>query len=79
MTTVGSLDMGGASTQLAIELNDAESEFIEQGENVTLFEVDLFGQSYTVFSESFLCFGNDQAFNRYRYMLIKVMLCILTN
>ena len=52
--TVGSLDLGGASTQLALETNDTTKPLDE-----TSFSIN--GQAYRVFSISFLGLGQDQA------------------
>lgn len=52
--TVGSLDLGGASTQLALETNDTTKPLDETSLSIN-------GQAYRVFSISFLGLGQDQA------------------
>lgn len=56
LETVGSLDVGGASTQIAFATTD-----VSKAENET--HITLNGQSYIVFSKSFLGLGQDQARN----------------
>lgn len=53
-TTVGSLDVGGASTQIAFSTND-----FSKPKNEETFLIG--GHRYTVFSKSFLGLGQDQA------------------
>uniref|UniRef100_A0A8C3A6C2 Ectonucleoside triphosphate diphosphohydrolase 2a, tandem duplicate 1 n=1 Tax=Cyclopterus lumpus TaxID=8103 RepID=A0A8C3A6C2_CYCLU len=52
--TVGALDLGGASTQIAFET----SEKVEDKDNV--MELKLYGQTYRLYTQSFLCYGQDQ-------------------
>ncbi|TFJ99107.1 methyltransferase-like protein 12, mitochondrial [Platysternon megacephalum] len=62
--TLGAMDLGGASTQITFETQDP----IEDPQNgVTL---RLYGQTYKVYTHSFLCYGRDQILRR---MLSKVM------
>ncbi|XP_068560137.1 ectonucleoside triphosphate diphosphohydrolase 2-like [Cebidichthys violaceus] len=51
---VGALDLGGASTQIAFET----SEKVENKDNV--MELKLYGQTYRLYTQSFLCYGQDQ-------------------
>ncbi|KAL1788321.1 ectonucleoside triphosphate diphosphohydrolase 1 [Sigmodon hispidus] len=54
--TFGALDLGGASTQITfVPLNST----IEAPENSLQFR--LYGEDYTVYTNSFLCYGKDQA------------------
>lgn len=54
--TFGALDLGGASTQITfVPLNNT----IEAPENSLQFR--LYGEDYTVYTHSFLCYGKDQA------------------
>lgn len=54
--TFGALDLGGASTQITfVPLNST----IEAPENSLQFR--LYGEDYTVYTHSFLCYGKDQA------------------
>ncbi|NP_001001252.1 ectonucleoside triphosphate diphosphohydrolase 2 [Xenopus tropicalis] len=56
--TLGAMDLGGASTQITFETADK----IENPEDeVTL---RLYGQSYRVYTHSFLCYGRDQVLMR---------------
>ncbi|KAL5016783.1 hypothetical protein ScPMuIL_006372 [Solemya velum] len=64
--TVGAMDMGGASTQLTFY----------PGTNVTLplayrKDIDLYGQNYTVYTHSFLCYGINEADRRFKAQLVK--------
>ncbi|XP_066539554.1 ectonucleoside triphosphate diphosphohydrolase 3 [Hoplias malabaricus] len=52
--TVGSLDLGGASTQIAFSApNDATGK--------DLIRVSLYGYEYNVYTHSFLCYGKNEA------------------
>lgn len=54
--TFGALDLGGASTQITfVPVNST----IEAPENSLQFR--LYGEDYTVYTHSFLCYGKDQA------------------
>ncbi len=53
-STIGSLDMGGASTQIAFEVENNT-----RPDDETTLKID--GQQYTIFSKSFLYLGQDQA------------------
>ncbi|XP_063054425.1 ectonucleoside triphosphate diphosphohydrolase 3 [Engraulis encrasicolus] len=52
--TVGSLDLGGASTQIAFTTDEGA-----RGPGLT--KVTLYGYDYTVYTHSFLCFGKNEA------------------
>ncbi|XP_042344353.1 ectonucleoside triphosphate diphosphohydrolase 2-like [Plectropomus leopardus] len=52
--TIGALDLGGASTQITFET----SEEVEDKDNV--IELELYGRSYRLYTQSFLCYGQDQ-------------------
>ncbi|KAL0172788.1 hypothetical protein M9458_033099, partial [Cirrhinus mrigala] len=55
--TVGSLDLGGASTQIAFATSDeAKSEDI--------IKVSLYGYEYNIYTHSFLCYGKNEAEKR---------------
>lgn len=64
--TIGALDLGGASTQITFET----SEKVETESNV--MELKLYGQNYTLYTQSFLCYGQDQFLRRLMANLIKV-------
>ncbi|XP_063287821.1 ectonucleoside triphosphate diphosphohydrolase 8-like [Pelobates fuscus] len=63
--TIGAMDLGGASTQMtfvpsvAIEDKDAEMHF------------RLYGYNYTIYTHSYLCYGQDQFFKRVLAALVK--------
>ncbi|XP_016423169.1 ectonucleoside triphosphate diphosphohydrolase 3-like [Sinocyclocheilus rhinocerous] len=55
--TVGSLDLGGASTQIAFATSeDAKGEDI--------IKVSLYGYEYNIYTHSFLCYGKNEAEKR---------------
>lgn len=53
-TTVGSMDLGGASTQIAFAIEEDH-----KGDDYLL--VKLYGYSYNVYTHSFLCYGKNEA------------------
>ncbi|XP_051577865.1 ectonucleoside triphosphate diphosphohydrolase 3 [Myxocyprinus asiaticus] len=55
--TVGSLDLGGASTQIAFAVTDDA-----RGEDV--IKVSLYGYEYNIYTHSFLCYGKNEAEKR---------------
>lgn len=60
------MDLGGASTQITFET----MEQIENPQNeVTL---RLYGQTYKVYTHSFLCYGRDQVLKRLLSKVLKV-------
>ena len=63
--TTGSLDMGGASSQIAFQCSDGQS-----CENNTALNYDLFDESYKVFSSSMMCYGIEEAMRRYLAWLV---------
>ncbi|XP_077161759.1 ectonucleoside triphosphate diphosphohydrolase 2 isoform X2 [Paroedura picta] len=62
--TLGAMDLGGASTQITFETQDA----IESPLNAMTLR--LYGQTYKVYTHSFLCYGRDQVLKR---LLSKVL------
>ncbi|XP_047218121.1 ectonucleoside triphosphate diphosphohydrolase 3 isoform X2 [Girardinichthys multiradiatus] len=62
--TVGSMDLGGASTQIAFQVQ-------EQGQGPDYMLVKLYGYPYTVYTHSFLCYGKNEADKRVLDKLIK--------
>ncbi|XP_053509904.1 ectonucleoside triphosphate diphosphohydrolase 2 [Ictalurus furcatus] len=52
--TVGALDFGGASTQITFETKDK----VEDKDN--LMTLQLYGRNYSIYTQSFLCYGRDQ-------------------
>ncbi|KAM9325887.1 ectonucleoside triphosphate diphosphohydrolase 2 [Gastrophryne carolinensis] len=63
--TLGAMDLGGASTQITFETK----EQIDNPENV--MDLRLYGQSYHVYTHSFLCYGRDQVLKRTLSKVIK--------
>lgn len=54
--TYGALDLGGASTQITFV---PQNQTIESPQNALYFR--LYGKNYNVYTQSFLCYGKDQA------------------
>lgn len=52
--TVGSMDLGGASTQIAFAVQDEQtgSEYMH---------IKLYGYTYNVYTHSYLCYGKNEA------------------
>lgn len=63
--TIGALDLGGASTQITFET----SEEIEDRSNA--MELILYGQRYKLYTQSFLCYGQDQFLSKLLALLIQ--------
>ncbi|CAB1460346.1 unnamed protein product [Pleuronectes platessa] len=63
--TTGALDLGGASTQITFQTSDK----VEEGDN--MMELKLYGQSYRLYTQSFLCYGQDQFLRKLLAHLIK--------
>uniref|UniRef100_A0A3P8TDV1 Ectonucleoside triphosphate diphosphohydrolase 3 n=1 Tax=Amphiprion percula TaxID=161767 RepID=A0A3P8TDV1_AMPPE len=55
--TVGSMDLGGASTQIAFSVQEAHS-------GPDYMHVKLYGYAYNVYTHSFLCYGKNEADKR---------------
>ncbi|XP_066514090.1 ectonucleoside triphosphate diphosphohydrolase 2-like [Hoplias malabaricus] len=52
--TVGALDFGGASTQITFETK----AHVEDKDNLKILQ--LYGRNYSIYTQSFLCYGRDQ-------------------
>ncbi|XP_029916173.1 ectonucleoside triphosphate diphosphohydrolase 2-like isoform X2 [Myripristis murdjan] len=63
--TVGALDLGGASTQITFETSDK----LENKDNT--MELKLYGRKYHLYTQSFLCYGQDQFLRRLLAHLIR--------
>ncbi|XP_069799880.1 ectonucleoside triphosphate diphosphohydrolase 2 [Dendropsophus ebraccatus] len=63
--TLGAMDLGGASTQITFETSDK----IDNPENEV--NLRLYGQSYRVYTHSFLCYGRDQVLKRILSKVLK--------
>ncbi|OQR80054.1 ectonucleoside triphosphate diphosphohydrolase 8-like, partial [Tropilaelaps mercedesae] len=59
--TFGAMDLGGASLQVSVDTLN---------KTTATRHLKLFGTDYSVYSQSDLCFGNDQAYFRYLMMLL---------
>ncbi|KAM4578011.1 ectonucleoside triphosphate diphosphohydrolase 2-like [Fundulus diaphanus] len=53
-STIGALDLGGASTQITFQTSQKLEEPANQ------MNLTLYGQTYTLYTQSFLCYGQDQ-------------------
>ncbi|CAK6965097.1 ectonucleoside triphosphate diphosphohydrolase 2 [Scomber scombrus] len=63
--TVGALDFGGASTQITF----ATQEEVEDEKD--MIKLRLYGQEYSLYTHSFLCYGQDQALKRLLAHIVK--------
>ncbi|XP_020496786.1 ectonucleoside triphosphate diphosphohydrolase 2 [Labrus bergylta] len=63
--TIGALDLGGASTQITFQTSDT----VEDKNNY--MELKLYGHTYTLYTQSFLCYGQDQFLRKLLAYLIK--------
>uniref|UniRef100_A0A3B5LUG0 Ectonucleoside triphosphate diphosphohydrolase 2a, tandem duplicate 2 n=1 Tax=Xiphophorus couchianus TaxID=32473 RepID=A0A3B5LUG0_9TELE len=64
-STIGALDLGGASTQITFET----SQYLENLESQ--MKLTLYGNTYTLYTHSFLCYGQDQFLKRLLAHLIQ--------
>ncbi|XP_060107094.1 ectonucleoside triphosphate diphosphohydrolase 2 [Heteronotia binoei] len=62
--TLGAMDLGGASTQITFETQE------EIETPINAMTLKLYGQTYKVYTHSFLCYGRDQVLKR---LLSKVL------
>ena len=58
---MGSLDLGGASTQIAFQVF---------GESPQTASEKLFSQKYNLFARSYLCYGVNEAYRRFLASLV---------
>lgn len=65
--TVGSMDLGGASTQIAFAVQ-------EPGQGPDYMHVKLYGYPYIVYTHSFLCYGKNEADKRFLAKVLEVTL-----
>jgi Golgi nucleoside diphosphatase len=71
-TTKGSLDLGGASTQITF-IPPSNDQLIEH--NTEFFkDIRIYGKTYRLYSHSFLCWGAKQISLLYKTYLIKVLI-----
>lgn len=64
--TVGALDFGGASTQITFETRDKIED------DADMIRLRLYGYEYSVYTHSFLCYGQGQVLKRLLAHLVKV-------
>ncbi|XP_019896332.1 ectonucleoside triphosphate diphosphohydrolase 3 [Esox lucius] len=62
---VGSMDLGGASTQIAFTLPDPTAR------GTDIVQVSLYGYEYNIYTHSFLCYGKNEAEKRVLATLVK--------
>ena len=63
--TIGAMDMGGASLQIAFLAEEgAPTDFVET--------LELFGKLYNVYARSYLCYGADETDRRLLASLVEV-------
>ena len=70
-STFGALDLGGASTQITFVPEDPK--LIVAGDDETL---SLYGETYKVYTHSYLCYGVNEAYRRHLANLVKVTLAV---
>ena len=63
---IGSLDMGGASTQIAFDPGHVAIDPSYK------FRLTLYGYTYDIYTHSYLCYGLDEALRRYKATLVQV-------
>ncbi|KAM7018567.1 ectonucleoside triphosphate diphosphohydrolase 2-like [Tautogolabrus adspersus] len=63
--TIGALDLGGASTQITFQTSDA----VEDKENI--MELKLYGHTYRLYTQSFLCYGQAELLRKLLAYLIE--------
>ncbi|KAM8828901.1 ectonucleoside triphosphate diphosphohydrolase 2 [Spinachia spinachia] len=63
--TVGALDFGGASTQITF----ATQEVVEDADD--MMKLRLYGHEYSLYTHSFLCYGQDQMLKRLLAHIVK--------
>lgn len=64
--TVGALDFGGASTQITFATQD------DIEDETDLMKLRLYGYEYSVYTHSFLCYGQDEVLKRLLAHILKV-------
>lgn len=65
--TVGALDFGGASTQITF----VTQEQVEDEKD--MMKLRLYGQEYSLYTHSFLCYGQDQVLKRLLAHIVMVL------
>ncbi|VDP84683.1 unnamed protein product [Echinostoma caproni] len=74
--TVGSLDLGGASTQIAFVSNSKPPSLAT---SIDFHMLRLFGRDYDVYSHSFLCYGKNEFEKRTMGSVIVKAVCAKLN
>lgn len=67
--TVGSMDLGGASTQIAFAVQDEQT-------GSDYMHIKLYGYPYNVYTHSYLCYGKNEAEKMILDVVVQV--CSLT-
>ena len=65
--TMGSIEMGGASSQVTVQLKGAAAR--EPADPSTTYTLDVGGHKYVLYTHSYLGFGQEQARSRYNALL----------
>ena len=65
LATWGSLDLGGASTQYTAEITVETAKKLRPS-----FRVILYDHEYKVYTRSYLCYGKNEAYRRYKALLL---------
>ena len=65
--TMGSIEMGGASSQVTVQLKGDAA--LVAADPTTTFVLQVAGQKYTLYTHSYLGFGQEQARSRYNSLL----------
>lgn len=63
---MGALDFGGASTQITFETRDKIED------DTDMIRLHLYGYKYSVYTHSFLCYGQSQVLKRLLAHILKV-------
>lgn len=71
-TTVGIIDMGDVSLEIAFNAEHLNASTKGAIQNESAHSVDLFGQTYDIYSKSYLCYGLKEALRQWFATLAKV-------
>ncbi|VDN09835.1 unnamed protein product [Dibothriocephalus latus] len=71
LETVGALDLGGASTQISFALKPGTVDANLSEYKSQVSSLQLFGETYHLYSSSFLCYGSEASRMRYLATLIE--------
>ena len=65
--SLGAMDLGGASTQMTFIPRDTSKTPVSYMEDLTLY-----GEDYSVYTHSYLCYGLNEAYRQYLAHLVVV-------